>query len=75
MHPINDQLAALQRMAVFAAGLRGHELGAWRVSAGLALANCIHCGREVRVYSSLVQPDVEGRCLQDPCVKSAAEAA
>jgi len=75
MHSITDQLTALQRIAAFSASLRGHELGEWRTGEGLARASCVHCGREVRVYCSLIQPDVDGLGLGDACVNNAAEAA
>jgi len=75
MHSITDQLIALQRIAAFSASLRGHELGEWRTGEGLARARCVHCGREVHVYCSPIQPDVEGPGLEDACVKRAAEAA
>jgi hypothetical protein len=75
MYSTTDQLAALQRIAIFSAKLRGHELGAWRNDDVLAFASCIHCGRELRVYCSPLQPDIDGSALKDPCVKKAAEAA
>jgi hypothetical protein len=75
MYSITDQLTALQRIAVFSAKLRGHELGAWRTGKGLAVASCVHCGRELRAYCSPGEPDIEGSCLEDACVTRAAEAA
>jgi hypothetical protein len=75
MYSITDQLAALQRIAAFSATLRGHVLGEWRTDKGLALASCVHCGRELRVYCSPLQPDIDGSALDDGCAKSAAEAA
>jgi hypothetical protein len=75
MYSITDQIAALQRIAIFCARLRGHELGVWRTSEGSALANCVHCGRELGVYCSPVQPDIDGSVLEAGCVKNAAEAA
>jgi hypothetical protein len=75
MHSITDQLAALERIAIFSARLRGHELGAWRNDEVLAFASCVHCGREVRVYCSPLQPDIDGLGLEDGCVKRSAQAA
>lgn len=75
MHSITDQLAALERIAVFSARLRGHELGPWRNDDVLAVASCVHCGRELRVYRSPLQPDIDGLGLEDGCVKRSAEAA
>lgn len=75
MNSMTDQLAALQRIADFSARLRGHEPGLWRASEDSAVANCIHCGRELRIYSSLMQPDIDGSILEDTCVSRAAEAA
>jgi hypothetical protein len=75
MYSITDQLAALERIAVFSARLRGHELGAWCNDEVLAFASCVHCGRELRVYCSPLQPDIDGSGLEDGCVKRSAEAA
>jgi hypothetical protein len=70
-----DQLTALQRIAVFSAGLRGHELGEWRTGESLTLASCVHCGREVHAYCSPIQPDIDGPGLEGACVKMGFEAA
>jgi hypothetical protein len=75
MHSITDQLAALERIAIFSARLRGHEPGAWRNDEVLAFASCVHCGRELRVYCSPLQPDIDGLGLEDGCVKRSAQAA
>ncbi len=76
MHSITDQIAALQRIAAFSC--KGCADMSWECGAPLrdsALANCVHCGREIRVYCSPVQPDIDGSALEVGCVKNAAEAA
>jgi len=75
MNSMTDQLASLQRIADFSARLRGHNPGAWRASEDSAVASCIHCGRELRIYCSLIEPDIDGSALEDYCVPRAAEAA
>jgi hypothetical protein len=70
--PIMDgQLAIAQRIAAFSARLRGHELGVWRDEQDHSRANCIHCGAEARVYSSLYEPDAGGAALLAGCRHSA----
>jgi len=69
---IVNQLAALQHIATFSAAVRGHELGGWRIGEGSALATCIRCGAEVRVYFPALQPEMDGLALACQCGKRAA---
>ena len=64
---IVDQLMAFDRIAVVAATTRGHELGNWRILDGYASAQCVQCGREVVVYYSPIQPDMEGSLFRHGC--------
>jgi hypothetical protein len=75
MQSIAGQVAALQRIATFSAKLRGHELGEWQMGEGFATAGCVRCGQGIRVYWSLVQPEMEGPALDKPCNKGAAQQA
>jgi hypothetical protein len=75
MCAFSDKLRSLQRIAVFCAELRGHELGDWQVTEDLAAASCVHCGRTLRVYPSLVQPDIDGSGLECQCEHSMFHAA
>lgn len=75
MHSVTGQLIGLQRIASFSVQLRGHDMGAWRTDNQSAVASCLHCGRELYAYCSLLQPDIEGPALEDYCVPRAAEAA
>lgn len=68
---ICDQLTALRRIAAFSAALRGHELGEWHTSDNFALASCIRCGAELRVYFPAIQPDMDGRALEQACYPQA----
>jgi hypothetical protein len=61
------QLAALERIAIFSAQLRGHELGEWLAGEGLVTTQCVKCRRELRVYFSLVQPEMDGPALECEC--------
>jgi hypothetical protein len=70
--PMTDQLAALQRIAQFSASVRGHELGRWLTGEGFAQARCTRCGRTLRVYRSLIQPEMDGAALDDECGSGAA---
>ena len=65
--PIADQLIALQRIAQFSAKVRGHELGPWRATEVSAQSNCTHCGEPLRVYVSLIQPEMDGAALEGEC--------
>ncbi len=64
---MKSQLDALQRIAKFSAQVRGHELGQWQIGDGFAQANCTRCGRFLRVYMSLLQPDMDGAALETGC--------
>jgi hypothetical protein len=64
---IARQLAALQRIAAFSAEVRGHRLGEWQTGEGCALANCIQCGAELRVYFPALQPEIDGPALDGEC--------
>ena len=72
MPSANDQLAALQRIAVFSARLRGHELGKWRGGEGSATARCVRCGRQLQVHFSLIQPGMDGPALTNECDRAVA---
>jgi hypothetical protein len=61
------QLATLQRIAVFSAAVRGHELGEWQIGEGLAAAKCANCGAELRVYTPALQPEMDGPALANAC--------
>src|SRR5215472_14808301 len=41
MAEVSDQFAALQRIAVFSAAVRGHELGEWHAFPDFAQASCV----------------------------------
>ena len=64
---ITNQLATLERIAAFSAAVRGHELGEWQPGEDFVLANCIHCGKAVRVYFPAFQPDLDGPALERSC--------
>jgi len=64
---MSDQIAALQRIAVFAAKVRGHALGKWRTGDGFAAARCIQCGCELTVYRSAIEPEMDGEALACEC--------
>jgi len=68
-------LEALQRIAVFSAHVRGHQLGAWLVEEGLAEVACTRCGAGLRVVRSLIQPEMEGPALETPCSAATKEQA
>ena len=72
---MSEQLTALQRIAVFSARLRGHELATWTAGEACASARCIRCGAEVRVYLSLIQPEMDGAALDCLCGEGAAKQA
>jgi len=62
----------LQRIAEFSAEVRGHKLGEWHKSEGFALASCIQCGAELRVYFPALQPEMDGPALEHLCGERAA---
>jgi len=62
-----NQLAALKHIAGFSAAVRGHELGEWRTGERSALATCIRCGADVRVYFPALQPEMDGPSLEHLC--------
>lgn len=64
------QLQLLQLIAVFAAGVRGHQLTLWRTRKDSATAACRTCGCAVTVYPSL-RPYVDGMALATDCGESA----
>jgi len=64
---MSDQIVVLQRIAVFAAKVRGHALGKWRMEEGLATASCIQCGRALTVYPAAIQPEMDGEALASGC--------
>jgi len=67
MSGIAHRLAALQRIAAFSAAVRGHELGDWHNAEHFTLATCIRCHAEMRVYDSLIQPEMDGAALVSSC--------
>jgi len=69
-----NQLAALRRIALFSAGLRGHKVGEWRISEGFAEASCLKCGAELRVCVPVIQPEMDGSALEQECTPGAVEA-
>ena len=71
---IFDQILAFDRIATRAAVVRGHKLGDWRMKDGIAAATCVRCGRELVVYYSPIQPDMDGPALRYSC-KGASPAA
>jgi hypothetical protein len=64
---MSDQIAVLQRIAAFAAKVRGHALGKWRTEGGFAVASCIQCGRQLTVYRSAIEPEMDGDALACEC--------
>jgi hypothetical protein len=68
---IAHQLATLQRIAAYSAGVRGHEVGEWHMGENFAVAGCIRCGAEVRVYFPALQPEMDGSTLEQPCKQHA----
>jgi hypothetical protein len=71
---IAHQLAPLQRIAVFSAAVRGHELGEWRIGDGFALASCTQCGAELRVYFPALEPEMDGPAFDYECARHAVPA-
>ena len=68
-----DQLAALRRIALFSAGLRGHTVGEWRMGESFTQANCVRCGAGLRVYFPVIQPEMDGAALEQECTPGAVE--
>jgi len=68
---IARQLVASQRIAAFSAKVRGHELGEWSAGEDLALASCIQCGAQLRVYFPALQPEMDGPALDQECERQA----
>jgi len=66
---IFDQILAFDSIAAAAARVRGHKLGDWRIQEGCAAATCIRCGRQLVVYYSPLQPDMDGSALRNGCLK------
>jgi hypothetical protein len=58
---------AFDRIAVIAASTRGHKLGEWQIQDGSAAASCVQCGRELVVYYSPIQPDMDGSLIRHVC--------
>jgi hypothetical protein len=75
MTGLTHQLEALQRIAVFSAGMRGHRLDAWRTCELSATAACSKCGRTVTVYVSFLQPEMDGLAVSEECGERAAQVA
>ena len=71
-HGVAHQLAALQRIAVYSAAVRGHELGAWHTLEICSVARCIRCRAETRVYFPAFQPEVEGTAIERLCAPQTA---
>jgi hypothetical protein len=72
MNAFVHRIDILQRTAAFSAAVCGHALGEWRASGHFALASCIRCGAELRVYFPALQPEMEGSALDDLCGERAA---
>ena len=64
---MDNEVAALHRIGEYAAKVRGHELGEWRSGEGFEIASCIRCRKQLRVYPSLIQPEMEGAILEKQC--------
>ncbi|MGO4880469.1 MAG: hypothetical protein ACLP59_06550 [Bryobacteraceae bacterium] len=62
-----SQLDALERIAVFAAKVRGHQLTGWKRSAHSSTAACEVCRQTVTVYCSLIQPEMQGEAIKREC--------
>jgi hypothetical protein len=67
MLSVVNPLTALKHIAAFSAGLRGHELENWEPGERFALATCIRCKAQVRVYYSPLQPEVAGDAITCKC--------
>ncbi|HLY19586.1 MAG TPA: hypothetical protein VKR61_20305 [Bryobacteraceae bacterium] len=61
------QFEALSRIAVFSAGVRGHQLAAWQAAPDSATAKCVVCGLSVTVRASLWEPGMDGAALETSC--------
>jgi len=61
------QLDVLERIAAFAAKVRGHRLTGWTRSPHSSTAACSECNRTVTVYRSLVQPEMQGDAIESDC--------
>ena len=42
-------------------------MGKWRTGDGFAVASCIQCGREIAVYRSVIEPEMDGEALASEC--------
>ncbi len=62
-----SQLDVLERIAAFAAKVRGHQLTGWKRSRHSSTAACAACGRTVTVYRSLFQPEMQGDAIESDC--------
>ncbi|HTQ53231.1 MAG TPA: hypothetical protein VMI94_02160 [Bryobacteraceae bacterium] len=65
------QLSVLQHIAAFSAGLRGHQLGEWRIEDGQAVVSCVLCGAALRLCFPALQPEMDGAILDQLCVPRA----
>ncbi len=63
----SGQLDVLERIAAFAAKIRGHQLTGWKRSQHSSTAACAACGRTATVYRSLVQPEMQGDAIEGDC--------
>jgi|HubBroStandDraft_5_1064220.scaffolds.fasta_scaffold1498499_1 hypothetical protein len=63
------QFDSLERIAAFAAKVRGHQLTGWKRSRYSATAACAACNRTVTVYLSLLQPEMQGAALEGECLE------
>ena len=70
---LGNQLAALQRIAAFSVGVRGHALGEWQIGEDHAASSCIRCGAAVRVYFPALQAEMDGPALGLLCNQGASE--
>lgn len=67
MTEMTGRVEILQRIAAFSAQIRGHQLGEWRTGEGVMLVNCVRCRAELRVYHSVIQPEMDGAALDTHC--------
>lgn len=64
---MSDRIEVLQRIAAFAAEVRGHALGEWRAGEEFSVARCIHCGHELTVCRVGMQPEMDGPAFASAC--------
>src|ERR1019366_7717721 len=60
---MSDEITVHQCITGLVAELRGRALGKWQTGDGFAVASCIQCGRELTVYRSAMEPEIDGEAL------------